>query len=177
LEVYMIRTVLLSLFLLALPALAVAQEEPSCDYCGSAWDTRTRVHAVLANDVATEAFRFDSLWHYYEWLFHAEQDGTPYAVVSVAYEDYAASASQPSQWVLHDSGAELGAPVFVWTPATFPGARKDPFVATFADRTAAAKFAAEHGGDVLELAEVEARFKERWNKSHGPAGEEQEEEH
>jgi hypothetical protein len=164
-------TTLLALALSIAPALA-EDAQVTCAYCDQPWDTKTRVVAVLADSAGAERYHFDSLWHYLEFLWHAEAESSPYTVLLAGAEDYSSTTAQPSTWLALHDGFAGDQNTYVWTEAAFPGARKAPFVAAFARRTAAESFQQAHGGEVLSGAAVYQRMQERWAASHGPGGQE-----
>jgi hypothetical protein len=163
---------LLALALFVVTAVAAEDELITCAYCDQPWDTRTRVVAVLADTVGAERYHFDSLWHYLEYLWHAEAEGSPYEVLLAGAEDYSSTTIQPSSWLALHAGFVGDGNTYVWTPDTFPGARKAPFVAAFARAADAEAFQRAHGGEVLTGSVVYQRMQERWQASHGPGGQE-----
>jgi hypothetical protein len=166
------RIVVALLCALLLSASASAKETPSCAYCDQPWDTKTRVIAVLADSDGAETYHFDSVWHYLEYLWHAEAENEPWRVLLAGAEDFSTTEAEPSAWLPLAPEFAGDQNTYVWTDAAFPGARKAPFVAAFARSGDATAFAAQHNGTVLSGVELYKKMQERWNESHGPGGEE-----
>ena len=147
-------------------------QQATCDYCKQPFDTRTRVISVLDDGELTGTFYFDSLWHFREYLWDAEVEGKPLALVMAAMEDYAGGEAKPTRWVIFDpASGTMDDPWYVWSAAEFPGARDEPFVAVFSREADARSFMQQHGGELLRGGAVNSRMRQRFDAGQSPGGE------